>query len=165
MAAAARRGHGRSRISRFDRSDHYASPSIAQAAKISKHSFWIASDDSKICPGGLVRLRTSLLPIPERSDRNMVSRCKFFLGQTERATQGFDPGDTLRRRQLLWRHRARVRIGRRRCRDFRFTHGTHGRLGERSLMPAVERLDDRAVRSNSRGNSGPVHVAPPVGLK
>ena len=94
----------------------------------------------------------------------MVARRKFVLGQAKRTAQSLDPGNTPRRRQLLRRHGARIGIGRRRRRNFVLGHGTHGRLGKRSLAAAVDDLDDGAVRPNSRGSHGLAHVAPPVGL-
>src|SRR5271155_716655 len=64
-------------------------PGIALHSRLilqeSRHPLRIARDDVQIGFGRLVGLATSLLPVAQRADRDVVARREFFLGQMERA--------------------------------------------------------------------------------
>src|SRR5580704_11774311 len=50
---------------------------------------WIAGNKCQVGPGRLVWLAPSLLPIPQRSRRDMVSKREFLLSQIQRPANDF----------------------------------------------------------------------------
>ncbi len=133
--------------------------------KRARYLFGIAGNHLKIRSRRLVGLTSSLLPIAQGAERNVIARGKFLLRECESAAQAFDARHTARRAPLLRRHRSRVGVGRRRRRNLCFGHWLHRPFRERPLAAVVQYLDHSAVRSNSRGSRYLVHVVLPVGLR
>src|SRR5258708_7866843 len=62
-----------------------------------RHRLWITCNRLEIGARWLIGLGTTLLPIPEGAERDVVARGKFFLCQTERPAQRLDAWHPSRR--------------------------------------------------------------------
>src|SRR5438094_10049439 len=82
-----------------------------------EHALGIASDDGEVGPRGLVGFATSLLPVAQGAQRDMVPGGKFLLGQPESAPQRLGARHRTRRLAFLWVHRPRIGIAERRGLD------------------------------------------------
>src|SRR6266581_7845684 len=67
-------------------------------------------NNGEIGARGLIRFATSLFPIAQRAQGNMIAGGKLLLGQSERAPQSLDAWYPLHAGQIDVRQRLRVRI-------------------------------------------------------
>jgi hypothetical protein len=122
-----------------------------------------ASDNGKKSPGGLVRLSPALFPIPERSQRNMIARREFFLGQPQGAAEGLHPRHGPELRLPCGRQRRVIGITRGRGLDVGLTH-RRDRGNVQNLFLAVRlALHKLAITLHSRGSSCLSHASLPCG--
>ena len=139
--------------------------SSRSTGKRARHPVGIARNDLEICPRRLVRLGSPLLPIAQRTERNMVACREFLLCQPERPPQRLHARHTPRLCQFFRRHRPCVRIGHGGSVDFLLRHRPHRCLRQRPLGSVVKYFNSGSVRTNSRDSSCLAHVALPGGLK
>jgi hypothetical protein len=97
--------------------------SAMRSGEAGGHAFGISGNDGEVSARRLIRLGATLFPISQRSDRNMIARGKFFLGQFQRAAQSPDARYSLSVFKLFRRHRTRVGVGQRGGGDLFVAHG------------------------------------------
>src|ERR1700751_253507 len=74
------------------------------------HRLGIAGYDGQVGARSLVRCHTPLFAIAQRANRNVESRCKFFLADPQRAPDDFDLWRALHTDEIGRRERPIVRI-------------------------------------------------------
>jgi len=87
------------------------------------HRRRVTGDRAKISACSLIRLCRPLLPIAQRTKRDLKPGRKFFLRQTERPADDFKARRLLHAIHVRVRQRLSIRIGERSRMALRFTHG------------------------------------------
>src|SRR5882762_7686884 len=109
----------------------------------------IARDDFEIGSRWLIGFCPALLPITQRTNRNVITGREFFLSESQGATEGLHPWHSLGLAQLLRGHRTCVRISICGGSNLSLCHPAHRYFGKRLLVAVPQHLDDFAVSSNS----------------